>query len=92
MKVKVKLSQPFSGIAGRSEVVVSPDHGNLGALLSKLCSEHPRMKDQIFDKDGNVMDHLNIFVNQVPVTSDSEKDMPVHDGDRVTLLIAVGGG
>ena len=73
-------------------MVVSPEQSDLESLLEKLCTEHPRMRDQVFDKEGNVMDHLNIFVNQVPLTSDKERQMQVKDGDEVVLLMAVGGG
>ena len=92
MNVKVKLYQPFSGIAGRKELSMSLEIGNLGQLLENLCTDHPKMRDQIFDEEGNVMDHLNIFVNQVPVTSDKEKSMDLKDDDEVMLLVAVAGG
>ncbi len=92
MRVKVRLYQPFSGIVGRGELVVTLESGILGALLSKLSSEYPGIKDQIFNKEGGVMDHLNIFVNQVPVTSDMETTMAIKDGDEVILMMAVAGG
>ena len=92
MKVKVKLSQPFSGVAGKSELLVSPEKGDLGSLLRKLCSDYPRMGEHVFDKEGKVLDHLNIFVNQVAVTSDKETTMPLRDGDEVMIMVAVAGG
>ena len=92
MNLKVRLSQPFSGIVGRGEIAVTLDRGNLGSLLKKLCKDHPCMTAQVFDKEGNVLDHLNIFVNQVPVTSDKEMTAALHDGDEIMLMVAVGGG
>ncbi len=92
MHLKVRLFQPFSGMVGRSELTVPIDQGNLGALLKKLCSTYPAIKEQVYDKEGNVWDHLNIFVNQVAVTSDKETTMPLHDGDEVMIMVAVAGG
>lgn len=92
MKLKVKLFQPFSKIAGRNEVKVSPDRGNIVSLLNKLCGEYPGMKDEVFDKEGKVRDHLNIFINQVPVTSETEKTAVLRDGDEVMIMVAIAGG
>ena len=92
MKVNVKLFQPFSQIVGKSEIIVPLDHGNLETLLNSLSTGFPSMKEQIFDKQGKVRDHLNIFINQVPVTSDKEKTAVLRDGDEVMLMMAVAGG
>ena len=92
LHLKVRLFQPFSGIAGRNEVSLAVDQGNLGVLLRKLCSTYPAMKDQVYDREGKVWDHLNIFVNQVAVTSDEETTKPLRDGDEIMIMVAVAGG
>ena len=88
----MKLFQPFSKIAGRSEVKVSPGRGNVVSLLNKLCGEYPAMRDELFDKEGKVRDHLNIFINQVPLTSVTEKTAVLRDGDEVMIMVAIAGG
>ena len=92
MNLKVKLFQPFSEIVGRGEITVALERGNLGVLLNRLCSDHPKMRDQVFDKAGNVRDHLNIFINQVPVTADKETTAALRDGDEIMIMVAVAGG
>ena len=92
MHVKIRLFQPFSGMVGHSELSVPVDQGNLGALLRSLCNTYPAIKEQVYDKEGKVWDHLNIFVNQVAVTSDKEATIPLHDGDEVMIMVAVAGG
>jgi len=92
LNLKVRLFQPFSKIAGRSEVKLSPERGNLVSLLNKLCGEYPAMRDEVFDKDGKVRDHLNIFINQVPLTSETEKTAVLCDGDEVMIMVAIAGG
>ena len=92
MQVKVRLFQPLSGAVGRNELSLPIEKGNLGALLSKLCSAYPALKEHVYDKEGKVWDHLNIFVNKVAVTSDKETTMPLHDGDEVMIMVALAGG
>ncbi len=92
MQLKVRLFQPLSGAIRRNELIVPIDKGNLGVLLKKLCSTYPALKEHVYDKEGKVWDHLNIFVNQVAVTSDKETTMPLRDGDEVMIMVALAGG
>lgn len=73
--------------AGESEV---PAEGSsLGELLRDLDARHPGLRFRVVDEQGNLRQHIRIFVNR-----EIERDLtrPVGPDDEVVLMQALSGG
>ena len=82
--------QPYAG--GHSMVVVSARCGTVGDALEALGEEYPGVRDRVLTEQGDVRQHLNVFVDEDNVRFASGLATPVADGSRVTILPAVSGG
>jgi MoaD family protein len=92
MKIKVKLLKPFSDIAGKGEVDLELEEGDVNHALGKLCDVHPGLKKELFDEKGDVSYSVNIFVNDKPITALKDVDTPLKNGDKILIFMPVGGG
>ncbi|MBI4459219.1 MAG: MoaD/ThiS family protein [Acidobacteria bacterium] len=80
----------FTG--GRSEVQIAPAPASIGAALTVLWTQHPGLRDRIVNEQGNVREHLNIFVGEENIRYTGGLATPVSDGATVTIVPAVSGG
>jgi len=60
--------------------------------LGDLCRRHPALRVHLFDEHGRLRQHVLCFVNDVNTRWVDTLDIPVRDGDRLTILQAVSGG
>ncbi len=60
--------------------------------LDDLQTRYPAIGGRLFDGQGQVKSHLNIFLNNEDIRSLGGLDTPLHDGDTVVLLPALAGG
>jgi sulfur-carrier protein len=82
--------QPYAG--GQSVVEVSAPGGTVGDALEALGEEYPGVRDRVLTEQGDVRQHLNVFVDEDNVRFADGLATPVSDGSRVTILPAVSGG
>lgn len=82
--------QPYAG--GHSVVEVIAAGGTVGDALEALGEEYPGVRDRVLTEQGDVRQHLNVFVDEDNVRFASGLATPVPDGSRVTILPAVSGG
>lgn len=92
MKIKVKLLKPFSDIAGKGEVDLELEEGDVNYALGRLCDVHPGLKKELFDDKGEVSYNVNIFVNDKPITALEDVDTALKNGDEILIFMPVGGG
>ena len=92
MKIKVKLLKPFSDIAGKGEVDLELEEGDVNHALGNLCELHPNLKKELFDEKGEVSYSVNIFVNDKPITALADVDTVLKNGDEILIFMPVGGG
>ncbi len=92
MKIKVKLLKPFSDIAGKGEVDLELEEGDVNQALGKLCDVHPGLKKELFDDKGEVSYSVNIFVNDKPIQALEDVDTILKNGDEILIFMPVGGG
>ena len=73
-------------------VKVTKVSGNtVGECLDDFVKQFPSTKKLLFDKDGKLFGHIDIFVNGVS-TFPEELVKPVNDGDTISMLYLVDGG
>jgi len=90
MSVKIAIPghlQPLTD--GAEEVATSGS--DIGQCLHYLVTEYPAMYDRIFNKRGNLLDYIVIFLNGED-TYPEELAKPVTSGDKLQIIYMVGGG
>ena len=61
-------------------------------VLNHLQARYPSMGERLFDRQGQVKPHLNVFLNNEDIRFIGGLDAPLHDGDTLVLLPALAGG
>ena len=92
MKIKVKLLKPFSDIAGSGEFDLEFKGEAVSHALEKLCKLHPKLREELFDEDGNISYSVNIFANDKPLSALEEEKTSLKDGDQILIFMPVSGG
>ena len=99
VKVNVVVARALERHAGgrrRLAIAVGTDgeRGDVSveAVLDALLAEHPALRDRVFDEQGAVRPHVNLFVNGESVRFTGGLKTPVEDGAEVAILPAVSGG
>jgi molybdopterin converting factor small subunit len=73
-------------------VKVAKVSGNtVGECLDYFIRQFPHTKGLLFDKDGKLFGHIDIFVNGVSIFPE-ELAKPVNDGDTISMLYLIVGG
>jgi len=80
----------FTG--GRSEVEVSGTPNTVADALSALWSEYPGIRDRMATEQGEVREHINVFIGDELIRYTGGLASRITDGTRITILPAVSGG
>jgi molybdopterin converting factor small subunit len=84
---KVRLRAPLSELAGgRRELEL--DGATVAEVLQTLEQEHPGVKGWILDEQGNIREHINVFVNK----EYGQEETTLGPDDRVHIIPAISGG
>ncbi len=71
--------------------VVELNGSTVGECLNHLVKQFPRMKKQLFSKDGNLFENIIISINGESAYPE-QLAKPVKDGDELKIVLVVGGG
>lgn len=66
--------------------------GRVREMLAELTNRHPALKEQLFDAQGALRRHVNIFVNGLDSRYIDGLDTTVAAGDDVQIVLAMAGG
>ena len=61
-------------------------------LIENLLFRYPVLETHLFDADGNLRRHFNIFVNGVHIRDLDEMNTLLKEEDRVILMVSAAGG
>lgn len=93
MPVTIRIPTYLAGFAeGQNSIVVSGSATDAGSLLRELWKLHPALRDRILDEQGEVRQHINIFVGEESIRFASGLKTVVPDGSEVLIVPAVSGG
>jgi molybdopterin synthase sulfur carrier subunit len=95
MSCKVKIPTPLRRHTNGLSTVEVPNgtaSSTVGTTLSTLTSQYPTISERLFDTQGHVKSHINIFLNNEDIRFLNGLDTSVKDGDMVVLLPALAGG
>lgn len=92
-KVKISVNLPSllaSKIGGNRDVEVHA--ATLTECLENLIKDFPLLKTHLYEEDGTQRPHVLFFYNEENTRWLENLDIPLKEGDRVTVLQAVSGG
>lgn len=93
MPVTVRIPTYLAGFAGgETAVTLTAAPPDTAGLLHALWKRHPALRDRIVDEQGEVRQHINIFVGSESIRFAEGLKTPVPDGSEVLIVPAVSGG
>lgn len=66
--------------------------GTLEEALRRLLETYPLLRVHLYDEAERLRQHVLIFYNEENTAWFERLDVPLHPGDRLTILQAVSGG
>jgi len=61
-------------------------------LLENALARYPALRPHMFDLEGNLRRHFNIFVNGVQLRELNGMDTVLKEADKVILMVSAAGG
>ncbi|HZQ05822.1 MAG TPA: ubiquitin-like small modifier protein 1 [Anaerolineae bacterium] len=95
MSCKVKIPTPLRRHTNGLSTVELPnghESATVRTTLNNLTTQYPTISERLFDQQGQVKSHINIFLNNEDIRFLNGLDTTVKDGDTVVLLPALAGG
>jgi molybdopterin synthase sulfur carrier subunit len=77
---------------GHSRVEIDPAHGVLRDVLQALWSRYPGLRDRLANEQGEIREHINIFIGNEDVRYLEGLATPIADGAEITIVPAISGG
>ena len=71
--------------------VVEVKGKTVGVCLQELVGKYPDIKEDLFDKKGDLLNIIEIYINMESAYPDELKK-PVKDGDEIYITIMLAGG
>ena len=78
--------------AGRSKVAIEESPATLADALAALWTLYPGVRDRIATEQGQVREHINIFIGNENVRYTGGLASPVASGSEISIVPAVSGG
>ena len=78
--------------AGNAEIAIDAPAATVRDALTRLWEQHNGLKDRVLTEQGEVRQHVNIFVNSSIVRRDQVLDAPLKDSAEICIMPAVSGG
>jgi molybdopterin synthase sulfur carrier subunit len=78
--------------SGQSQIQVDSGAKKLGEALGQLWQRHPGLRDRVVNEQGNLRQHVNIFVNEDNVRRRELLDTELPENCEITILPSVSGG
>jgi sulfur-carrier protein len=80
----------FTG--GRSTVEIEHPPATLGEALAALWTRYPGVRDRVVTEQGQVREHINIFIGDENIRYLGGLASPVSSGTKISIVPAVSGG
>ena len=93
MAVTIYIPGPlhmFSG--GAQEMRISSTPATVRDALQELWRLYPGIRDRLVNEEGQLREHINIFVGNENIRYTGDFMTPLHAGAEISILPAVSGG
>jgi len=78
--------------AGSQRVQIHSSPATLREAFEDLCQLCPGIRDRMVNEEGQLRDHINIFVGNEDVRYTGDFSTPLRPGAEISILPAVSGG
>ena len=78
--------------SGEAEIKIDSASATVGNALSQLWQRHAGLRDRVLNEQGEVRQHVNIFVNNTVVRRDEVLNAPLTENAEICIMPAVSGG
>ncbi len=93
MSITFRIPNYLAAFAGdRSAVKLDGSPATVRDALEALWRQHPGLRDRIVDEQGEVRQHVNIFVGDDAIRFADGLATPVPAGAEILIVPAVSGG
>lgn len=94
MTVHFWIPGPLTSLtAGKSQVTVQPSGAALlRDALDALFTDHPALRDRILTEQGEIRQHVNLFIGPTESRTTHGLATPLTDGAEVSIIPAISGG
>jgi len=90
MSIKISIPSYMKSYTNNTGVV-EINGSTVGECLNHLVKRFPRMKKQLFSKNGNLFENIIISINGESAYPE-QLVKPVKDGDELKIIFVIGGG
>jgi molybdopterin synthase sulfur carrier subunit len=77
---------------GHSQVDVQTSGDTLRDALESLFAAHPAIRDRVFTEQGEIREHVNVFVGNTVARWTGGMATPLVDGVEISIIPAISGG
>ncbi len=91
MNVKINIFYPHLQQFTNNQEAVEVSGNTIGECLGDLVKQFPGIEKGIFDKDGQLLNYVYLFING-KATYPTNLAMQVSEGDELTIALLLAGG
>ncbi len=77
---------------GQSAVRIEQPPATLAGALEILCGKYPGVRDRILTEQGQIREHINVFVGQEHIRYTGGLQTQITDGAEISIFPAISGG
>lgn len=77
---------------GRNQIAIEAAPSSVGEALAELWKLHPGLRDRVVNEQGQLRQHVNVFLDSENIRRKESLATQVADGSELTILPAVSGG
>jgi len=93
MSVTVHIPQPLRSFTGGHGLIsLEGDYRVLRDALEVLWQKHPGLRDRILTEEGNLREHVNLFVGNESIRYTGGFGTPLFAAAEISIIPAISGG
>ena len=74
------------------QATVTVEAATVGEALNQLATQHPDIKQHLYDDDGQLRSFVNIFRGDDNIRDLEKEDTPLREDEELSIVPAVAGG
>ena len=90
MSVRINI-HPILHHFTNGQDVVQVNGSTVGQCLEQLVAQFPELKERLFDRDGKLLNHVDVYVNGESAYPE-ELAKPIKGGDELHIVLIITGG